>query len=647
MARGRGPAVAILGAGALAVAAAALVAGRSDPYRREDVAPIAEAARSGVAAASAAAQQELVAEATAAAAIPQLRAALHNRADAPTFQDLFQTESWWEPYRARALTLVGPNGPFVTRNAPGAGPGGDELVARAAPGRPASAVVRLGDPSQPQPFLAAAAAIDVEDLPRWTLVLGRPIDRTLLAEWSERAHASLLLSDGHRVLSGESSLRPEALVGHEAEPLVVDAAAGWVAAPLAPAQGLWIWCVRPLPAELAKSRPTALLYAVAGALAVAAIALLVSRRRARPEGPGAPVAVELASGRSSGTSMPRVSSASHPTMIAGAGGDPLVFGRYRVIDRLGEGGMCELYTAGLAGPEGFQRTFVLKRLKAEIARNRAAVDQFIDEAKLGSTLVHSNIVPVFDFGHAGDGYFIAQEYVVGRNVGQVIERHMQRLGEPLDLPTVIYIAYEALQALAYAHDKTNDEGELMNLVHRDVSPGNILVSAAGEVKLIDFGIAKADGRVSHTDMGNVKGNAAFMAPEQARGLAIDGRADLFSLGLVAYYALTGEPLYKGGTSAEVFYAAASGPSRERLDRLNRLPPLAMQVLGKALAADPNDRYATAEEFAADLADHIGPGARTAMATLLHALFGPELRPSTGGGGSSVGTGTSGMRRKTG
>jgi serine/threonine-protein kinase len=186
----------------------------------------------------------------------------------------------------------------------------------------------------------------------------------------------------------------------------------------------------------------------------------------------------------------------------------------------------------------------------------------------------------------------------------------------------------------------------MNLVHRDVSPGNILVSAAGEVKLIDFGIAKADGRVSHTDMGNVKGNAAFMAPEQARGLAIDRRADLFSLGLVAYYALTGEPLYKGGTSAEVFYAAASGPARERLDRLNRLPPLAMQVLGKALAADPNDRYATAEEFAADLADHIGPGARTGMATLLHALFGPELRPSSGGG-STVGAGTSGMRRKTG
>src|SRR4029077_21072955 len=119
------------------------------------------------------------------------------------------------------------------------------------------------------------------------------------------------------------------------------------------------------------------------------------------------------------------STAAFPTMIAS--GEPREFGRYTVFHRLGEGGMCELFIAGLAGPEGFQRTLVLKRLKPEIARNRAAVDQFIDEAKLGSTLVHSNIVPVFDFGKVGDGYFIAQEYVVGRNVGQLVERHMKRL----------------------------------------------------------------------------------------------------------------------------------------------------------------------------------------------------------------------------
>jgi len=116
---------------------------------------------------------------------------------------------------------------------------------------------------------------------------------------------------------------------------------------------------------------------------------------------------------------------------------------------------------------------------------------------------------------------------------------------------------------------------------------------------------------------------------------------------VAYYALTGEPLYRGASSAEVFYAAATGPSHERLDRLGTLPPLAAQVFGKALAADPDDRYATAEEFAADLADHIAPGAAASMATLINALFGPELRPSSGGRSSVGASGASGLRRKTG
>jgi serine/threonine protein kinase len=312
-----------------------------------------------------------------------------------------------------------------------------------------------------------------------------------------------------------------------------------------------------------------------------------------------------------------------------------VFGRYTVLDRLGSGGMCDLYTAALTGPEGFQRTFVLKRLKPELALNRAAVDQFIDEAKLGSTLVHSNIVPVFDFGRVGDGFFIAQEYIVGRNIAQLCERHQERLGEPLDVSTIFYIAYETLQALAYAHDKTNDAGEPLHIVHRDISPGNVVVSRIGEVKLIDFGIVKSSdaSRVSHTDLGNVKGNAAFMSPEQARGLAVDRRADLFSLGLVMYRALAGEPFYPGGTTAEVFYGAATGPTAEHFDRLDRLPEVAARVLRGALMPDPADRYATAEDFAAALLPHLPPGAKASVATLLNALFGAELRS---GGGSTAG-----------
>jgi hypothetical protein len=654
----------VLGAGALGATVAALVVSQTSPYRAEDLAPLAGEARAAVAAASAASLNALEGEATTAAGLPQLRASLKNNVDTSTMEDLLETERWWEPYRARAAAVIGPNGPpLATRNAPGPGLGADELRARAAPGRAAGQVVSLGDRS----YLEAAAVIEVEDLPRWILVLARPLDRSCLGEWSERAHASLLLSDGHRASLSDTSLRPDALVGHEGEALVVNAAAGWLATPLALAQGLWVWCVRPLPAEQARRRPVVSLLVLAGALGAVALAVGVTRRR----GPG-PAADDLSTGgpvapspsarsgpvargtppqpRDSGaipvvrsTPLPRESSAASPTMIAGGEG----FGRYTVISRLGEGGMCELFTAGLAGPEGFQRIFVLKRLKPEIARNRAAVDQFIDEAKLGSTLVHSNIVPVYDFGHVGDGFFMAQEYVVGRDVGQIIERHIERLREPLDVASVLYILHEALQALAYAHERTNEEGEPLNVVHRDVSPGNILVSVGGEVKLIDFGIAKSEGRVSRTDIGNVKGNAAFMAPEQARGLTIDRRADLFSLGLVAYYALTGEGLYQGGTSAEMFYAAATGPSAQRLQRLHSLlPPQVVQILSRALAADPAERYGTAEEFAADIVDHITPGAKTRMATLINALFGPELRPASGGG-SATGLGTSGMRRRTG
>ncbi|HVZ73588.1 MAG TPA: serine/threonine-protein kinase, partial [Polyangia bacterium] len=350
---------------------------------------------------------------------------------------------------------------------------------------------------------------------------------------------------------------------------------------------------------------------------------------------GAPAPATGAEPDAPALALARRTSAGLSTTIATA--EPQVFGRYTVLDRIGEGGMCDIFTAALTGPEGFQRVFVLKRLKPAIARIRAAVDQFIDEAKLGSTLVHSNIVPVFDFGKVGDGYFIAQEYIVGRNVGQILERHMERLAEPLDAATVLYIVHETLQALGYAHDKTDDAGAPLNIVHRDVSPGNVIVSRNGEVKLIDFGIVKAEGRVSQTDTGNVKGNAAYMAPEQARGLAVDRRADVFSLGLVMFRALAREPFYTGGSTAEVFYSAASGPTDEHLARIDALPEVVRPILRKALAGHPGDRYATAEEFAAAVAPHVAAGAQATLAQLMHALFGGELRSpgASGAGGTNA------------
>jgi hypothetical protein len=666
MAVGRGASAAIVGAIALGSAVGALLAAGAPRVDADKAARAGDEARAALEAARDSALRTFTSETAPAASIPQLGAALRNKVDAFTMDDLFASESWWAAYRALAVSLVGPAGPLVTRNAPPGGLGGADLIAQTATKPGAAGFALLGD----RVFLEAAHPVDAPALPgdaRWTLLFGRPVDPELLGGWAKAAQAVLLVSDSRRAIlstgtGGAASAAPQDLVGREGAGRVVDGAGAWVATSLALGTGVWVWSVRALPAEGGPSRSQAL-GAVAGLLGVVALGLEVSRRRRSRAGdpaaaalvpvsdPGGAAAPAAAPGPAPPASEPpaaappRSTAASVHTMIAG--GEPQVFGRYTVFHRLGEGGMCELFIAGLAGPEGFQRTLVLKRLKPEIARNRAAVDQFIDEAKLGSTLVHSNIVPVFDFGKVGDGYFIAQEYVVGRNVGQLVERHLERLGEPLEPATVYYIAHEALHALAYAHDRTNDNGEPLHLIHRDVSPGNILVSARGEVKLIDFGIAKAEGRVSHTDMGNVKGNAAYMAPEQARGLVVDARADLFSLGLVMYHALTGQPLYRGSTLAEIFYAAATGPTAEQRADLQRLPPVAAQVLSRALAPDPADRYSNADEFAADLLHHVAPGARATVATLLNALFGPELRPLSGGAGSGGGLGTSGLRRKAG
>ena len=647
MARGRGQGrnatAAVLGLGALVAAAAAFFTGGVSDARRAAVTATASEALATAQAAVAASARDLADEAVAAAAVPQFHAALHDKVDTFTLDDLFQSEDWWAPHRTRALVLMAPDGVVMSRNVRGGAPAAAALAARAAAHDPVLLAREGGDA-----YLLAAGAVTVPDAPARVLVLGLPVDDALVASWAARARVGLLVTDGRgfELAAGEPRPASAELAGHEAEATFVGGAGAWAAAAADLGQGLRLWALRALAPDAGKATSVPLL-AVAGALALAAFGLLLTGRRRAPDEtiataplPFAPtVAVPTASTSASlpapGTGVPgaRRPSVNLPTMIAK--GEAQVFGRYTVLDRLGSGGMCDLYTAALTGPEGFQRTFVLKRLKPELALNRAAVDQFIDEAKLGSTLVHSNIVPVFDFGRVGDGFFIAQEYIVGRNIAQLCDRHQERLGEPLDVSTIFYIAYETLQALAYAHDKTNDAGEPLHIVHRDISPGNVVVSRIGEVKLIDFGIVKSSdaSRVSHTDLGNVKGNAAFMSPEQARGLAVDRRADLFSLGLVMFRALTGEPFYPGGTTAEVFYGAATGPTAEHFERLDRLPEVAARVLKGALMPDPADRYATAEDFAAELLPHLPPGAKASVATLLNALFGAELRS---GGGSTAG-----------
>ena len=285
--------------------------------------------------------------------------------------------------------------------------------------------------------------------------------------------------------------------------------------------------------------------------------------------------------------------------------------------------MSEVFTAAAYGVEGFSRVFVLKRLKPELARDKEAMGQFIDEARMQASLVHSNIVPVFDFGQVGAELFMTQEYIVGRDMVRLIARLYDQRRQALSPRLAYYFAHETLLALQYAHTKRDREGRPLGIVHRDVSPANVIVSAQGEVKLSDFGIVKANHRVTRTQAGMVKGNVNFMSPEQAKGKDVDARSDLFSMGLVLYYCLTNQFLYDGDNDLDVLFKAACGPSKEHRDRVDQLASPAREILGKALAIDPNERFQSAGEFADALALHIG-GAKSEAAKLMQSLFGEEL-----------------------
>jgi len=305
------------------------------------------------------------------------------------------------------------------------------------------------------------------------------------------------------------------------------------------------------------------------------------------------------------------------TALAAEGGQQ--FGRYRLIERIGEGGMAEVFTAVQSGAEGFERQVVIKRLRPHLALNPEAVAQFIDEAKLGSVLAHSNIVTVSDFGKVGDGYYLAQEFVDGQTLAQIAARYREKFGRTVPAAIVYHITHEVLGGIAYAHDRTDTQGRALGIIHRDVSPSNIMVSFEGEVKLLDFGIVKATERVSKTREGNVKGNVGYMSPEQARGLDVSCRSDLFSLGLVMFELLSGEPFYQGTGAGEVLYQAATGPTIDHLARIAKLPSPAPELLRKILALDPGSRYPSARAFAQALS----PSAtmlKGQLAEMMRALF---------------------------
>jgi len=274
---------------------------------------------------------------------------------------------------------------------------------------------------------------------------------------------------------------------------------------------------------------------------------------------------------------------------------PSKFGKYYLYERIAVGGMAEIYKAKMYGVDGFEKNMVVKQILPQYAKHKEFIQMFIDEAKICVTLSHGNIVPVYELGQIDGIYFISMEHVDGKNLGELLDSSIEE-EKPLAVPHALFIASEILAGLDYAHRKSNDKGEPQGIVHRDVSPQNILISFEGEVKIVDFGIARAATKMHATEAGVIKGKFGYMSPEQALGQEVDARSDVFTAGILLYEMLTLERLFAGGTEVNtlerVKRADVPTPSRTNPN----LPPQLDGIVFKALARKQSDRYQSAGEM---------------------------------------------------
>ncbi len=305
---------------------------------------------------------------------------------------------------------------------------------------------------------------------------------------------------------------------------------------------------------------------------------------------------------------------------------PARFGKYILLDRLNAGGMAEVFRAKVMGAEKFERLVAIKCMLPALLEDEQFISMFIDEAKLAAQLSHGNIVQIYELGRLKERLYIAMELIAGRDLRHIV-RTARTDNINMGMGFAAYVISRAAMGLDYAHRKAGMDGQPLNLVHRDVSPQNILVSYDGEVKVVDFGIAKAEARATETQTGVLKGKFAYMAPEQVVGGDIDRRADIFALGAVLYEIVTGDRLFAGENDLSVLEKVREA----RTPDLNNLPPECLPlstVLAKALQRDPNQRYSHASQMAEDLEELLiedrtifGPKRASHM---MHALYEDEV-----------------------
>ena len=300
------------------------------------------------------------------------------------------------------------------------------------------------------------------------------------------------------------------------------------------------------------------------------------------------------------------------------------FGRYLLLDKIGTGGMAEVFRAVMPGAEGFRRTFVVKRILAQLSSTPTFVDMFVREARICSLLSHPGIVAVYDFGQIEGNYFLAMEYVRGRDL-QAVLRKLRKEGRACPISIAAFVAREVADCLGYAHELAGADGKTLNIIHRDVSPSNIMCPYAGGVKLLDFGIAKALGDTpeERTERGGFKGKLSYMAPERILRRPIDGRSDLFSLGVVLWEMLVGRRLFRSATDTDTLRNVVEAPIPVPSALRPEIPASVDAVVMRALERDPADRYATGHEMADALEKVLGETKHQAkmLPSLVRELFG--------------------------
>jgi serine/threonine-protein kinase len=273
--------------------------------------------------------------------------------------------------------------------------------------------------------------------------------------------------------------------------------------------------------------------------------------------------------------------------------------RYRVLERLASGGMAEVFIAESAGIEGFKKRVAIKRVLPHLSEKKRFISMFLDEARLSAQLSHSNCVQVFDIGVGDNTYFIVMEYVDGADLKGVID-FLKNNGRTFPVEIATLIAVRICEGLAYAHELTGPDGLPLAIVHRDMSPPNVLITKHGEVKIVDFGLAKASSQLEKSEPGIIKGKFSYLSPEAARGEDVDQRTDIFAVGIILWELLSGKRLFLGDSD----FATVQQVQRATVPSLaavrNDVPPELERILQRALAQDPKNRYETARDLGRDL-----------------------------------------------